>query len=64
VAKEGGEEVIKKNYERLWFCKNSRLLREASIVKTVRRDINKKKSKIFSMLVSYNEHIVMDLRTS
>ncbi|MBK6791466.1 MAG: hypothetical protein IPG80_02755 [Anaerolineales bacterium] len=55
---------MKKNYARLWFCKNSRRLREASMVKTVSRDINKNKAKIVSMLVYYNEHIVMDLRTS
>ena len=58
------EKKLEKDYARLWVCKNSRRLREASIVKTVSREINKNKAKIVSMLVSYNEHIAMDLRTS
>ncbi|HNB41205.1 MAG TPA: hypothetical protein PLG52_06875, partial [Anaerolineales bacterium] len=55
---------MKKNYARLCLCKNSRRLREASIVKTVNKERNKKRAKYVSMPVSYNSHLILDLRTS
>lgn len=55
---------MKKNYARFWLCKNSRRLREASMEKTVSREMNKNKAKYVSIKVSYNKVFIVDLRTS
>lgn len=61
---QGKEEKNERNYARFWLCKNSRRLREASMVKTVSRERNKNNAKYVSMHVSYNEAFMTHLITS
>ena len=55
---------LKRNYARFWLCKNSRRLREASMEKTVSKEMNKNEAKYVSMFVCYNKLFITDLRTS